>query len=58
MLRKSAGGGDPALRFAPYTESKLLWLARIRSVDPQKIVTGLGALAAVLVALVAQRFLM
>ena len=58
VLRKSAGGGDPSLRFAPYTESKLLWLARIRSLDPAVLVKGLGAVAAVFVALVAQRFLM
>jgi hypothetical protein len=27
------GGSDPALRFPPYSESKLAWLKRIRSID-------------------------
>ena len=47
VMRKRAGRGDPALRFAPYTASKLKWLGLIRSPNTPYVLgaAAVGALA-------------
>ena len=45
VMRKRAGRGDPALRFAPYTASKLKWLGLIRSPNTPYVL-GAAAVAA------------
>ena len=44
------GGSDPALRFPPYTATKVLWLKRLRSLTVSSLLKGAAAVVIPVVA--------